>query len=71
MSESSASYAAAMAVTRRSSRQAGGRGSPRGISNTFPIRLPFNGLNDPLEWDQWLTVRWCGDAVQLASVVRY
>jgi hypothetical protein len=71
MSESSASYAAVMAVTRRASRQAGGRGSPRGISKTFPILLPLNRLNDPSEWGQWLTVRWCGEAVQLSCVVRY
>src|ERR1700733_2032650 len=71
MSESSASYAAVMAVTRRASRQAGGRGSPRGISKTFPILLPLNRLNDPLEWGQWLTVRWCGESVQLSCVVRY
>jgi hypothetical protein len=71
MSESSASYAAVMAVRRCASRLAGGRGSPRGISKTFPILLPLNRLNDPLEWGQWLTVRWCGEAVQLSCVVRY
>ena len=71
MSESSASYAAVMAVTRRASREAGGRGSPRGISKTFPILLPLNRLNGPLEWGQLLTVRWCGEAVQLSCVVRY
>jgi hypothetical protein len=71
MSESSASYAAVMAVTRRASRQSGGRGSLRGISKTFPIFIPLNRLNDPLEWGQWLTVRSCGEAVQLACVVHY
>jgi hypothetical protein len=69
MSESSASYAAVMAVTRGASRQAGGRGSPRGISKTLPILLPLNRLNDPLEGGQWLTVRWCDEAVQLSCVV--
>ena len=71
MSESSASYAAVMAVTRRASPQACGRGSPRGISKTFPILHPSNRLNDPLERGQWLTVLWCGDALRLSCVVRY